>query len=132
VAQLCQYQEELGRLNTVVLLISFGPQEKAKAWLEGTCPSFQLLLDPERNVYHTYKLKHSWLSSWNFKTLVYYVRALLGGKKWRGIAGDSAQLGGDFIIKPDGTFLLEYRSEDATDRPEALDLLGLLREHNSS
>ena len=113
----------------VVLLVSFGPQEKAKEWLAEICPSFQLLLDPERKVYRAYKLKHSWLSSWNLKTFAYYARALIGGKEWRGIIGDSAQLGGDFIINRDGRFLLEYRSKEATDRPKVSELLSLSRKH---
>ncbi len=126
-AQLCQHQEELRQLNVAVLLISFGPQEQAKTWIEEMCPSFQLLIDPERNVYYSYKLKHSWPGSWNFKTLAYYIRALVGGRQWHGIIGDSAQLGGDFIIEPDGSFLLEYRSKEATDRPKVSEILGILR-----
>jgi hypothetical protein len=126
VAQLCQHQEELKQLNVAVVLISFGPQEIGKDWLEEICPSFQLLIDPERNIYRAYKLKRSWLSSWNLKTVVYYARALFGGREWRGIIGDSAQLGGDFIINQDGSFLLEYRSEEATDRPAVSRLLQLL------
>jgi hypothetical protein len=128
VAQLCQHQEELRQLNVPVLLISLGPQEQAKDWIEEMCPSFQLLIDPERNVYHAYNLKHSWLGSWNFKTLAYYIRALVSGRQWHGIVGDSAQLGGDFIIEPDGTFLLEYRSKETTDRPQVSSILSLLRE----
>jgi hypothetical protein len=128
VAQLCQHREELKQLNVPVLLISYGPQEQAKVWREEVCPSFQLLIDPERNVYHAYKLRHSWLGSWNFKTLAYYLRALISGRQWHGIVGDSAQLGGDFIIEPDGSFLLEYRSKEATDRPQVSRILSLLRE----
>ena len=129
VAQLCYQQEELKRLNTEVLLISFGQQEKAREWLHEVCSSFQMLLDPERRLYRSYKLKHSWLSSWNLKTLVYHVRALMGGTEWRGIIGDSAQLGGDFIIGRDGLFLLKHPSKEATDRPKVSDILGILREN---
>ena len=125
---MCQHREELKQLNVAVLLISFGPQENAKDWLEEICPSFQLLLDPERTAYHAYKLKHSWLSSWNLKTLMYYARALFGGREWLGIVGDSAQLGGDFIIAQDRSLLLEYRSKEATDRPDVSELLKVLRE----
>jgi len=129
VAQLCQQQEELKRLNTEVVLISFGQQAEAREWLQEVCSSFQLLLDPERRVYRNYKLKHSWLSSWNLKTLVYYVKALLGGREWRGIIGDSAQLGGDFIISRDGLFLLKHPSQEATDRPKVSDILSILRKN---
>lgn len=126
---MCQYQEELKKLDVQVILISFGPTEVAKDWLEETCLSFQLLLDPERNVYSKYKLKRSWLGSWNLRTLAYYIRALLGGREWRGIIGDSAQLGGDFVINKDVTLLLEYRSKEATDRPEVSEVISLLREY---
>jgi hypothetical protein len=129
VAQLCQHEEELKRLNTEIVLISFGHQEEAREWLQDVCSSFRMLLDPERNVYRSYKLKHSWFSSWNLKTLVYYVRALTGGREWRGIIGDSAQLGGDFIIGSDGTFLLKHPSKEATDRPRMSDILTILRDN---
>lgn len=129
VAQLCQQQEELKRLNTEVLLISFGQPEEAGKWRQEVCSSFQLLLDPERRVYHSYNLKHSWLGSWNLKTLVYYVKALSGGTELRGITGDSAQLGGDFIIGRDRRFLLKHPSQEATDRPKVSDILGILREN---
>jgi hypothetical protein len=129
VAQLCQYEDEFKRLNAEVILISFGQQEEARKWLQEVCSSFQLLLDPERWVYHSYKLKHSWFSSWNLKTLAYYARALLGGKEWRGIIGDSAQLGGDFTISRDGLFLLKHPSKEATDRPKVSDILAVIREY---
>ncbi len=128
-AQLCQQQEELKRLNTELVLISYGEKEEAREWLQEVCSSFQMLLDPERKVYRSYKLKRSWLSSWNLKTLAYYVRALSGGREWRGIIGDSAQLGGDFIIGRDGLFLLKHPSKEATDRPKVSDILNILRDN---
>ncbi len=128
---MCQHEDELKRLNTEVVLISFGQQEEAREWLQEVCSSFQMLLDPERKVYRSYKLKHSWLSSWNLKTLAYYVRALMGGREWRGIIGDSAQLGGDFIIGQDGMFLLKHPSKEATDRPKVSDILNILRDNCS-
>jgi peroxiredoxin len=129
VAQLCQKQEELERLNTEVLVISFGQQEEARDWSREVCLAFQLLLDPERKVYRSYNLRRSWLSSWNLKTLGFYIKALLGGTEWRGIHGDSAQLGGDFIIARDGTFLLKHPSQEATDRPGVSEILKILREN---
>lgn len=128
-AQLCRQQEELKHLNTEVVLISYGQQKEAREWLKEVCPSFQLLLDPEREVYHSYALKHSWPGSWNLKTLLYYVKALSSGTKWRGIKGDPVQLGGDFIIGRDGLFLLKHPSTQATDRPGVSDILDILREN---
>ena len=59
-----------------------------------------------------------------------YARLLAAGRKWRGIQGDSTQLGGDFIVDASGIVRLAYRSHDPTDRPSAEQLLAILRELN--
>lgn len=125
-AQLCQYQDEFERLNTRVLIVTFGTLPAAQAWLEETCSPFELLLDPERAVYGAYGLERSLWRSWNLRTIWRYVQLLAGGRKWRGIQGDSAQLGGDFIVDNSGTVRLAYRSHDPTDRPPVTELLTLL------
>jgi len=128
VAQLCQYQGQFKQLNVEVLLISFGAPEVAKIWLEEMCPPFRLLLDLERVVYRIYGLQRSWLRSWNLRTLWSYIQLLSRGRKWRGIQGDSAQLGGDFIVDTNGILRLTYRSSDPTDRPPATALITLLHQ----
>jgi len=128
VAQLCQYQDEFKRLNAEVLVIAFGALPLAQAWLEETCSPFRLLLDPERTVYEAYELERSLLRSWNLKTVRRYVQLMRDGRQWRGIQGDSTQLGGDFIVDADGILRLVYRSRDATDRPPVEQLLAGLRQ----
>lgn len=127
-AQLCQHKDELDRLNAEVFVIGFGARTSARAWFQQTCDLFPLLLDPEREVYRTYGLQESWLRSWNLRTIWFYLRRLLSGRKWRGIQGSSTQLGGDFIVDTKGFLRLTYRSQEATDRPEVAQLLALLRE----
>jgi len=126
VAQLCQHEDELKRLNVEVLLVTFSAPPFARAWLEETCTSFRLLLDPERTVYAAYGLERSVLRSWNLKTMWRYAQLLRAGRQWRGIQGDSAQLGGDFIVDAGGTVRFVYRSHDPTDRPPVEQLLSLL------
>ncbi len=55
-----------------------------------------------------------------------YVQLLASGRKWRGIQGDSAQLGGDFIVDANGVVRLAYRSHDPTDRPSVDTLINQL------
>ena len=129
-AQLCQEIDELKALNTKVMIISFGTFPAAQAWLKETCAPFHLLLDSERAVYRAYGLERSFLRSWGPKTIWLYMRLLAAGRKWRGIQGDSAQLGGDFIVDTNGVIRLAYRSHDPTDRPSVDDLLNLLRQIN--
>jgi hypothetical protein len=126
VAQLCRYEEELERLNTEVLLISFGDKPDARDWLKETCPSFRLLLDPQRTTYHRYGLEHSWRRSGGLKTLRRYVQLIRGGRRLHGIKGDPAQLGGDFIVGSDGLIQLAHPSHDPTDRPPASELVAWL------
>jgi peroxiredoxin len=123
VAQLCQHQEEFERQNVKVLILSFGTLPAAQAWLEETCSPFELLLDPERRVYEAYELERSAFRSWNVRTLWRYVRLLASGRRWRGIQGDSAQLGADLVVDPEGIVRLAYYSHDPTDRPAAETLL---------
>ena len=125
-AQLCQHQDELERLNVKVLILSFGTFPAAQAWLEETCSPFELLLDPERKVYEAYELERSVLRSWNLRTLWRYVRLLASGRRWRGIQGDSTQLGADFILDPGGVVRLAHYSHDPTDRPSVDGLVAAL------
>jgi len=111
-----------------VIIISFGSYPAAQSWLKETCAPFQLLLDSERVVYQAYGLERSFLHSWGPKTIWRYVRLLTAGRKWRGIQGDSAQLGGDFIVDTNGVIRLAYRSHDPTDRPSTDHLMDLLEQ----
>ena len=127
-AQLCQHQEELDQLDVEVLIISFGTLPAAERWLEETCSPFRLLLDPERTVYQAYGMERSLARSWNLRTIWRYVRLLTSGRRWRGIQGDSAQLGGEFVVDAEGIIRLAHRSHDPTDRPDVDDLLSDLRQ----
>jgi len=128
VAQLCQHLEELKRLNTEVVLISFSEPELGKRWLEETCAPFVMLIDQELKVYQAYGMKRSFFGTWNPATILFYIRMFLAGRKWHGIQGDPNQMGGDFIIDKNGTLILSYPSEDATDRPTEEGLLDILQE----
>jgi peroxiredoxin len=109
-----------------VIIISFGTFPAAQAWLKETCTPFHILLDSERVAYQAYGLERSFIRSWGPKTIWRYVRLLAAGRKWRGIQGDSAQLGGDFIVDTNGVVRLVYRSHDPTDRSSVDYLMNLL------
>ena len=126
-AQLCRQQDELKKLNAMVLVVSFSSStDAARAWLKETCASFTMLLDPERKVYRAYGLRSSWLRTWNPIAGRDYLRLLISGQRVRGIEADPYQLGGDFIIDSKGSLRLAYRSRVATDFPPLVDLLTLL------
>ncbi|MBI3763265.1 MAG: hypothetical protein HY260_15575, partial [Chloroflexi bacterium] len=57
-----------------------------------------------------------------------YARLLLAGRRWRGIQGDSGQLGGDVIVDGNGIVRLAHRSHDPTDRPPVKLLLDVIEQ----
>jgi hypothetical protein len=68
--------------------------------------------------------------SWGIKVWLEYTRLMVKGRKWRGIQGDSSQLGGDIIVDREGIIRMAYRSHDPTDRPPVSDILERLDEIN--
>ena len=125
-AQLRQHTSDLEALKTNVVIISFGSPYNAQLWEKETQSKFTLLLDPERNAYRAYGLERSMLRSWGLITFLTYSRLMLSGRKWRGIQGDSSQLGGDFIVNANGIIRLAYYSRDPSDRPSVDQLLDIL------
>ncbi len=125
-AQLRQYAAEIESLKARVVVISFGPTLGARAWLQETGAPFTLLLDSERAAYRAYGLEYSLLRSWGVNVWFRYAQLLLAGRSWRGIQGDSGQLGGDFIVDTGGIIRLAYRSHDPADRPSMKQLLAVL------
>jgi len=113
-----------------VLLITFSSVGYGRIWLEEVCSTFRLLIDRERTVYGTFGLERSLLRAWSLKTTWRYVQLRRVGYRWRGIQGDSAQLGGDFIIDAEGIVRLAHRSRDPTDRPSVDRLLTVLSRSN--
>jgi peroxiredoxin len=130
VAQLRHFSAELEARKTRVALISFGTTELAQAWVAETNASFRFLLDPERKAYQAFGLDQSMRRSWGIKVWLEYTRLMVKGRKWRGIQGDSSQLGGDIIVDREGIIRMAYRSQDPTDRPPVSDILERLDEIN--
>lgn len=124
--QLHRQRERLQELKAEVLLLTFASETQARNWNGETQVGFRLLRDTNRQVYRAYGLESSLLRSWQPKVWIHYSRLILGGQSWRGIQGDSRQLGGDFIVDRRGVVRLAYRSRDPTDRPSVTGLLAEL------
>ena len=125
-AQLCQHLPEFEALNTRIVVISFNRLEQARNWQDQTKIPFTLLLDPERKAYRAYGLEYSLLRSRGLNVWQRYAQLILKGRTWRGIQGDSGQLGGDIIVDPNGHIRFAHRSHDPTDRPNIDALLAAL------
>lgn len=126
--QLCQYSGELDSLGVVVLLISFSSLKYGKRWLGDVCADFELLIDRAKQTYRAYGLSRSLIKAWGPKNLRRHAQLIKAGRKFSGIQGDSAQMGGDFVIDSAGIIRYAYKSRDPTDRPSAENLLAVLLE----
>jgi peroxiredoxin len=112
-----------------VLLVSFSSMKYARRWIAEVCSIFHLLIDQEKQVYRLYGLSRSLLRTWNLKIVWSYIKLMRAGRKWQGIQGDSAQMGGDFVIDQAGGIVrFAYRSRDPADRPPVETMLKVLRE----
>ena len=124
---MCQQWDSFRTFNARAVVITFGAAPLARAWLEQTGAPFTILLDPSRVAYRAYAVDSSLVRSWGPKTIWAYAQLLLRGRRWRGIQGDSGQLGGDFVVDPNGVLRFAYRSRDPSDRPSVQSLLEVFR-----
>lgn len=126
-AQSRHSEEAFRRLGVQVLIISFGTEYWARAWLQETGSPFPLLLDPERATYQVYGLGSSFIRVWNPRVMWHYLKLILRGEHMRPVQGDPHQLGGDVIVDAAGVIRLLHRSKDPVDRPPVEKLLTVLR-----
>lgn len=125
-AQLRHSEDAFRRLGVQVLIISFGAEHWARAWLQETGSPFPLLLDPERATYQAYGLGSSFIRVWSPKVMWHYLKLRLRGHKLLPVQGDPHQLGGDVIVDAEGIVRLLHRSKDPVDRPPVEMLLAAL------
>ena len=129
-AQLRQRQDELSARDAVVLVISFDPVRRLRGYCRRQRLSFQCLSDEQRVAYRAYHLgRASWLRMLTPRAIAPYVKLYLRRRGGRPAVGgqDLRQMGGDFVVTPDGRLALAYASHDPVDRPSIDDLLAAIR-----
>lgn len=86
--------------------------------------------DERRVAYRAYNLgRASWLRTLTPKALAPYVTLYLRRRGPRPAYGgqDLRQMGGDFVVAPDGRVAFAYASHDPADRPNVDELLAAMR-----
>lgn len=92
--------------------------------LDGLDVPFPVLIDLDRTSYEAWGLRRAsfsqvWLDP---KVWKQYARLLLSGERLRSAGRDPRQLGGDFVVGPDGR-LVYARPQERDDRPPAGELV---------
>lgn len=114
--------------DTAVAVVTFGLPEDLAAHRDHLDLPFPLLADPERSVYRRFGLGRARLHRiWNPGTLREYARLIRKGARPRRPTQDTRQLGGDFVIGPDGRLAAEFRPPSPDARPPVDELVAAVR-----
>jgi len=124
--------DELGP-DTEVVLVTFTTDDRAERYADAHRLPFPVLVDESRSVYRAYGLgRGSMARVWGVRAARRYVEIL----RRDGLAGlrrpteDTLQLGGDFVVAPDGTIAYGFWGAGPDDRPtvdELIDAVGRTR-----
>ena len=125
--QVVAHHADFKTANSNIVTISFSTGYWTEVWLKETESPFPFLLDKKKASYQAYNLKSSTLRSWSPSTIWYYAKAKLQGREIPAQRSDPHQLGGDFIIDPQGIIRLSHPIANPTDRASINELLTALR-----
>ncbi len=112
--------------NTDVVLITFTDPGNLPEYLERNGLDLPVVVDPDRSAYRTFGLgRGSVRRVWGAKAAKRYAQILRadGVKGLSRPTEDTLQLGGDFVIAPDGTLAYGFWGEGPDDRPSVDELL---------
>ncbi len=138
--------DELGS-DTEVVLVTFTKPDNIDGYQAINQLPFPILIDPDRAVYRAYGLgRGSVWRIWGPKAAKRYLEIARSdgwAKTWRHIRSgsggadvgsdpgsggpeDTLQLGGDFIVGPDGTITYAFNGDGPDDRPSVDELIAAL------
>ena len=121
--------EEFGA-DTVVVLVTFTKPAQLTTYSQNHDLPFAILVDADRVAYRAYGLgRGSVRRVWGWKAARKYLE-LLRSDGLSGLARpteDTLQLGGDFVIAPDGTLAYGFWGAGPDDRPSVDDLIEAVR-----
>lgn len=122
--------DELGETTTVAM-VTFTDPDNLDGYLASHDLQFPVLIDPDRSTYRAYGLERgSVMRVWGWKTARRYLELFRRGglHDLHRPTEDTLQLGGDFIIAPDGTLAWGFWGHGPDDRPSVDELIARLGE----
>jgi peroxiredoxin len=114
-------------LDIDVAVITFGHGDRLADYRRHLDVSFTVLGDEDRHSYRAYGLGRGSLRAiYRLKTIRRYVQLLRAGRKLHRPTEDTRQLGGDFVVGPDGRLRFAFRPVAPDDRPTAAAIVAAL------
>jgi len=124
-----ELEDEIDRLAAAVLLVGYDEPSLLEAKVLRDLPlPYPVLLDESRQAYAAWGLGRTNLfgamlsPELNWR----YLRLLLRGERFLGLAPDMLQLGGDFVVDPAGRISFAHRMRNNGDRAPAARLVAEL------
>jgi NAD(P)-dependent dehydrogenase (short-subunit alcohol dehydrogenase family) len=118
--------DEIRARGGELVIVGNGAAHFAAAFREDYKLDGPLLVDPELRAYRAVGLRRGRVEALSPRLPGNALRALRGGSRQGAIQGDPWQLGGVFVIRPDGELAYRYVSREAGDHPPAYDILAAL------
>ncbi len=120
--------ERQGRTHDVVVaVVTFDGADRLDAHRRHLGISFPMLHDADRDAYRAYGLdRGARRRIYRPATILRYVRLRRAGRQIRRPMGDTRQLGGDFVVGPDGRLRFAFRPVAPDDRPPAASIVAAL------
>jgi dehydrogenase/reductase SDR family protein 12 len=118
--------ESIRALGAELVIIGNGAENFARSFrqdFELDCP---LLVDPELRTYRAAGLRRGRVELLSPKLPVNALRALRAGSRQTSVQGDPWQLGGVFVIRPNGDLTYQYTSREAGDHAPVEEILAAL------
>lgn len=122
-------RERLDRAQAAVVLVAYDePSLLTKKLLRDLAIPFPLLIDRTRDTYRAWGLgRMTWRHLLPLPMLVWrYVKLVARGHELLGRSPDMLQLGGDFVVDPDGRMAYAHRLRHNGDRPPVEDLIAAI------
>ena len=125
-----EQKAEIAKLGAIVVLVAYDrPGLLATKMMRGLDVPYPILFDPSREAYQRWGLGRTGLFGAMLSPALNwrYLKLLLRGERFLGLAPDMLQLGGDFILDRTHHVTFAHRMTNNGDRAEVSILLDELR-----
>jgi len=119
--------DEIERTGVRLVVIGNGQAWHAKAFREDEAIPFELWVDPEMKAYRAAGLRRGLSKTLSLRSLGHVWRAMRSGFRQTKVQGDPWQLGGAFVITPEGKTVYQQVSREAGDHASMPELLRVLK-----
>lgn len=121
-----EHAAEIRDAGADLVVVGNGAPEFARAFREDLGLAGPLLVDPELRAYRAAGLRRGRVEALSPRLPWHALRAWRSGARQTSVQGDPWQLGGVFVIRPDGALLFRHRSAEAGDHPPPEAILAAL------